>query len=691
MKSKFVFLWVLITGLLISYAPVSLSAEEITSESLSLEGALAESLYEPVVEEDDTLSTGQVTEWCCVTFGAYPQTEIVSGPSAAVDSFAVQEGDFLEDPALYEQLVQADWTDDRTQIEGVRYLRMNQEDAVSSASDRAGHYRWGEEKEWHYFRFDPIRWRVIALEGTKACLLSDRLLDCRPFQDHDGPVTWETSGVRSWLNNDFLDMAFSSSEQAAILKTQVANDPNPSYGTDCGNDTEDYVFLLSNNEVFASETGARNGFYAASGKDDPAKRFRSTMYAKCRGAWWSSVEGYKGNSFWFMRTSGYTPESVTYICDFGYIYRRGTIATCEDAGLLTALWIDLEQAQIESAGTVSSKDIMTPAGPDQAEDSMEEEDDRQREKIVNPVVEPNPDTSDGKEVTYSLIAFGSYPQTEIVPEASQKNADSIVDEELYAELEKAGWQEDEWEYNGQRYLRVLSEKEGEEGRAHYFVFEPLLWRVLEVSDGTALVLSHRAVECEPFQEDLADVSWENCSLRSYLNGYGSQENVSGIDYSDEEDNFLDIAFTPKEQEGILEYPVRNEANYYFGMDSGNETTDKIFIPAESELFVYDSSVIHGFSPRDEVADLSKQFYPTDYALNKGVWHSQQEDTYGHVFWITRTTGYTHANVVYVDESGYMYNRGILVTCSDAGILPAMVLDLDSAAYAYAGTYVTGEE
>ncbi len=57
--------------------------------------------------------------------------------------------------------------------------------------------------------------------------------------------------------------------------------------------------------------------------------------------------------------------------------------------------------------------------------------------------------------------------------------------------------------------------------------------------------------------------------------------------------------------------------------------------------------------------------------------------------MTRTTGYTRDNVVYVDESGYMYNRGILVTCADAAVIPALVLDLDSSAYEYAGTYTVG--
>ena len=72
---------------------------------------------------------------------------------------------------------------------------------------------------------------------------------------------------------------------------------------------------------------------------------------------------------------------------------------------------------------------------------------------------------------------------------------------------------------------------------------------------------------------------------------------------------------------------------------------------------------------------------------KGVWKESGER--GNVFWITRTTGYTHENVVYVDESGYMYNRGILVTCADAAVIPALVLDLNSSAYEYAGAWTVG--
>lgn len=651
----------------------------------ALEQALYEDwIWEPLVEKDESLSTGQVTEWACVTFGSYPQTEIVPGAFTAVDDYALREGDYAEDPALYEKLTGADWKSNETEIDGVRYLRLNRDGTVSSAPDRAGHYRWEEGVEWHYFRFDPIRWRIIGLDGGNACLMADRLLDCQPFNVKEGPVSWESSTLRSWLNSypaeengagidyrgkGFLDTAFTAAQREAVLRSAVANRPNGMYCTDCGNPTEDYVFLLSNDEVFSSPAAARNGFYAASGHDDPAKRFRSTLYAKCRGSWWSSVNGYMGNSFWFMRTNGYTPESVTYICDFGYIYQRGTISTCEDAGVLPALWIDLDLAKIKPAGTVSSRDIREGASQTEAE-----ADPRNKDQIVNPVGRPDPEAPDGKEVTYALIRFGSYPQSEITPGS---------DGELYEKLGSAEWDRDECELDGRCFLRVSSSDD----TARYFACDPLLWRVLEVRDGTALLLSHTAVECEPFQADLRDVSWESCTLRCWLNGYGAEANASAEDFSGNGESFLDRAFTAEEQEAILETAVRNEKNYYFSMDSGAGTEDRIFLPAESELFVHDSSEIHGFSRRDDIPDRAKQFQPTDYALYKGVWKEAGER--GSVFWITRTTGYTHDNVVYVDESGYMYNRGILVTCADAAVIPALVLDLDSSVYEYAGTYTVG--
>lgn len=50
--------------------------------------------------------------------------------------------------------------------------------------------------------------------------------------------------------------------------------------------------------------------------------------------------------------------------------------------------------------------------------------------------------------------------------------------------------------------------------------------------------------------------WAKTTIRSWLNGYGKNENASGIDYS--ADNFMDIAFTPAEQAALKTATVRNK-------------------------------------------------------------------------------------------------------------------------------------
>ena len=87
-------------------------------------------------------------------------------------------------------------------------------------------------------------------------LLSRYALDCRPYNNLNIAVTWESSDLRSWLNGTFLKMTFSAEEQTRIPQVTVSADQNPAYGTDPGNSTSDKIFLLSINELeryFASD------------------------------------------------------------------------------------------------------------------------------------------------------------------------------------------------------------------------------------------------------------------------------------------------------------------------------------------------------------------------------------------------------------------------------------------------------
>ena len=429
------------------------------------------------------------------------------------------------------------------------------------------------------------------------------------------------------------------------------------------------MFLLSNEEVYADDSAADHGFYAGRGYDDPAKRFTSTMYAKCRGSWWSPVDAYKGNSFWFMRTSGYTPYNVTYICDFGYVYSRGTSVTCDDAGILPAVTIDLSAAHFEDAGEVSSVEI---------EKKLQTDDKKTGDgKIVlqDPVTEADESLPGGTAVTWDKIAFGSYPQTEIL-EKGDTQSGIKVDPDLFHKLQKAEWDGDELDLNGKRYRRIDN---------RYFRFDPIVWKVLEVSEDSALLLSTQALDCMPYYNRLEDVNWDRSDVRSWLNGLGAEDNLSEKDYSGAGESFLSSAFSEEERLSILESDVQNSDNHYFGTSCGPDTEDQVFLLSEDEIFSSPAAADYGFQNSDAVADLAKRFHPTAYAMCRGAWQSDLDESAGNTFWILRSNGYTDSNVVYVGETGYIFNRGIPVTCQDAGLIPAIRIDLKTASYSYRGT------
>ncbi len=93
------------------------------------------------------------------------------------------------------------------------------------------------------------KWRIIDIQGNQALLLKDLALPGMAYNSKKGDVTWEQSSLRNWLNTEFLEQNFTKAEKENIVLTGVINNDNPLYGTDGGNDTQDYVYLLSIDEL----------------------------------------------------------------------------------------------------------------------------------------------------------------------------------------------------------------------------------------------------------------------------------------------------------------------------------------------------------------------------------------------------------------------------------------------------------
>lgn len=173
---------------------------------------------------------------------------------------------------------------------------------------------------------EEIEWLVLDRQEDKILVISKYALDCQPYNKEFEGVTWENCTLRKWLNDDFLNAAFSKEEQAMIPTVTVSADKNPKCSTDPGNDTQDQVFLLSISE--AEE-------YFAS---DNTRQCAPTDYAVANGA---GVAG-NGNWDWWLRSPGGDQNfavSVNY--DSGFCDDLGLIVNCGNIAVRPALWIDL--------------------------------------------------------------------------------------------------------------------------------------------------------------------------------------------------------------------------------------------------------------------------------------------------------------------------------------------------------------
>ena len=164
-----------------------------------------------------------------------------------------------------------------------------------------------------------IQWQVLDVSGDKALIISKDCLDAAKFHNAKEAVTWETSDLRCWLNNDFLYMAFSNAELDYIQSTGLST-PDSTYGNKTGgSDTTDKVFCLSIDEAER---------YFSSDSDRKATR---TAYAKERTPY----------DWWWLRSPGGSNDAAKAIVnDKGKIMTGGNWVTNNDA-VRPAMWVKM--------------------------------------------------------------------------------------------------------------------------------------------------------------------------------------------------------------------------------------------------------------------------------------------------------------------------------------------------------------
>ena len=205
---------------------------------------------------------------------------------------------------------------------------------------------------------EPIKWRVLSVHGNDAFLLADQNLDDKPYNEEATDVTWATCTLRTWLNDTFLNTAFTSAEQAAIKNTTVVNEDNPYYGTEGGANTTDKVYLLSIAEAINTAYGFNGEFRTES----ETREAKNTAYAKECGAWTSTSTGWwtststEWNGCWWLRSPGVSSSLASRVTDTGYIDDDGDIVYADLYAVRPALHLNLSSSNLWSyAGKVTSK------------------------------------------------------------------------------------------------------------------------------------------------------------------------------------------------------------------------------------------------------------------------------------------------------------------------------------------------
>ncbi len=183
--------------------------------------------------------------------------------------------------------------------------------------------------------------------------------------------------------------------------------------------------------------------------------------------------------------------------------------------------------------------------------------------------------------------------------------------------------------------------------------EPLEWIVLDRRDNEILLLAKYAISCMPYNDDNEEVTWENSSLRQFLN-----------------DEFLNSAFTQEEIPLIKMTENENPDNQTYSTFGGNNTKDSIFLLSAEEASAY----FH-----DEMArELNGMAEPTQYTLNQGMVVTDDPETeIFHCPWWLRGPGVYQNAAAFVDEKGSVYLNGAIVDNKDFfGVRPALWISLE---------------
>ena len=289
--------------------------EEIDEEDLEVEEIDEEDLEVEEIDEED-LEVEEIDE---------EDLEVEEIDEEDLEVEEIDEED-LEVEEIDEEDLEVEEIDDEEPVSNVRSTKGDNtfEELKKGDIVHFGSYYQENDKEK-----TPIEWIVLRKkeDDNTLTLISKNVLDVVPFDITKKPVKWGSSTVRQWLNNEFLNTAFTKEEQAKIVEKEAQTKDNSQYGTE-GEKPGPFDKIC----LFA-EAGIKKHF--PSNIDRMAK---PTPYAKSKGVACDSTEG---NCHWWTRTPGFNQQYACVVDMLGNLNMFGEPAFADFVGIRPFIWIKL--------------------------------------------------------------------------------------------------------------------------------------------------------------------------------------------------------------------------------------------------------------------------------------------------------------------------------------------------------------
>ena len=178
--------------------------------------------------------------------------------------------------------------------------------------------------------------------------------------------------------------------------------------------------------------------------------------------------------------------------------------------------------------------------------------------------------------------------------------------------------------------------------------EDMEWVVLDRRNDRVLLLSKYVLSCMPYNNENAYLTWEECSLRDWLNN-----------------EFIVATFSDADRQLLVEVKNKNDGSNKFETDGGNDTLDTVFLLSTEEASAYfheeDARLMNGMGE------------PTQVAISQGISLTDEEgaETVYSPWWL-RGPGVYQNSAAFVETDGTVYENGAILDNADfCGVRPAV--------------------